>query len=52
MAFTLPHFGSGLFCFVEKAIRLEAKRLPGGLGQEVSSAFIIDFHSGAKSQVG
>lgn len=30
---------------MEKAIRLEAKRFPGGLGQEVSLAFIVDFHS-------
>lgn len=30
---------------MEKAIRLEAKRFPGGLGQEVSRAFIVDFHS-------
>lgn len=30
---------------MEKAIRLEAKRFPGGLGQEVSRAFIVEFHS-------
>jgi hypothetical protein len=42
MAFRLPYLVSDLFCFVEKAIRQEAKRLPGVLGQEVSSAFITD----------
>lgn len=52
MAFRLPYLVSDLFCFVEKTIRQEVKRLPGVLGQEVSSAFSADLHSSVKSQVG
>lgn len=52
MAFRLPYLVSDLFCFVEKAIRQEVKRLPGVWGQEVSSAFRADLHSSVKSQVG
>lgn len=52
MAFRKPYLVSDLFCFMEKAIRQEAKRLPTVWGQEVSSAFIIDLHNSVKSQVG